>query len=187
MTIIGNPKSKCRAKAISCPAGRPETHPCAAATLAPAACADNLSRGNPGAIAALRAHGDASRLRFVAADLSDRGALLAALLGAGRPVDAVMHFAAVAYVAESTQQPLRYWHNITTNTVTLLEAMDAAGVRQLVYSSTCAVYGNAEEMPVTEETPPRPNNPYGHAKLAAEWAIRHYAASNKAFSAAILR
>lgn len=58
---------------------------------------------------------------------------------------------------------------------------------QLVYSSTCAVYGNTKQLPVTEATPPTPNNPYGTAKLAAEHAIRHYAASQPDFRSTILR
>ncbi|KAL4310310.1 hypothetical protein GQ457_01G037980 [Hibiscus cannabinus] len=67
--------------------------------------------------------------------------------------DAVMHFAAVAYVGESTLDPLKYYHNITSNTLVVLESMAAHGVRTLIYSSTCATYGEPEKMPITEETP----------------------------------
>ncbi|KAF3339900.1 UDP-arabinose 4-epimerase 1 [Carex littledalei] len=67
--------------------------------------------------------------------------------------DAVMHFAAVAYVGESTLEPLRYYHNITSNTLVVLEAMAAHGVKTLIYSSTCATYGEPDKMPITEETP----------------------------------
>ncbi|KAL0363704.1 UNVERIFIED_CONTAM: putative UDP-arabinose 4-epimerase 3 [Sesamum calycinum] len=69
--------------------------------------------------------------------------------------DAVMHFAAVAYVGESTLDPLKYYHNITSNTLVVLEAMAAHGVKTLIYSSTCATYGEPEKMPITEETPQR--------------------------------
>lgn len=80
-----------------------------------------------------------------------------------------------------------YYHNITANTVSLLEAMAKAGVTRLVYSSTCAVYGNPAVLPITEETPPEPINPYGRSKLMAERAVRDYAAANPGFNAAILR
>ncbi|KAG5569860.1 hypothetical protein H5410_059626 [Solanum commersonii] len=82
--------------------------------------------------------------------------------------DAVMHFAAVAYVGESTQEPLRYYHNITSNTLLLVKAMATYGVKTLIYSSTCATYGEPEKMPITEETPQAPINPYGKAKKMAE-------------------
>ncbi|GAB2209312.1 hypothetical protein Droror1_Dr00026522 [Drosera rotundifolia] len=67
--------------------------------------------------------------------------------------DVLMHFAAVAYVGESTLEPLRYYHSITSNTLGVLEAMAAHGVKTLIYSSTCATYGEPEKMPIIEETP----------------------------------
>ncbi|EMS60764.1 putative UDP-arabinose 4-epimerase 3 [Triticum urartu] len=82
--------------------------------------------------------------------------------------DAVMHFAAVAYVGESTMEPLRYYHNITSNTLLILEAMASHGVKTLIYSSTCATYGEPEKMPIIETTPQLPINPYGKAKKMAE-------------------
>ncbi|VAH51915.1 unnamed protein product [Triticum turgidum subsp. durum] len=82
--------------------------------------------------------------------------------------DAVMHFAAVAYVGESTQEPLRYYHNITSNTLTVLEAMAAHNVKTLIYSSTCATYGEPDTMPIVETTPQIPINPYGKAKKMSE-------------------
>jgi len=88
--------------------------------------------------------------------------------------DAVMHFAAVAYVGESTIDPLRYYHNITSNTLTVLEAMAAHGVKKLIYSSTCATYGEPAQMPITEETPQVPINPYGKAKKMAEDIIQDF-------------
>ena len=93
----------------------------------------------------------------------------------------------MAYVGESVAEPLRYYHNITANTVVVLEAMERFGVRRLVYSSTCATYGNAEKLPITEETPTNPINPYGRSKLMAEQAVRDYAASSPLFQGAILR
>jgi UDP-glucose 4-epimerase len=124
---------------------------------------DNLSRGNMGAVRVLEAHAKPGQLSTVIGDIGDR-ALVERVLVHSR-VDIVMHFAAIAFVGESTREPLRYWHNITSNTLGLLEAMDRAGVRRLIYSSTCATYGNAEEMPITEQTPTVPVNPYAHRQL----------------------
>jgi UDP-arabinose 4-epimerase len=80
-----------------------------------------------------------------------------------------------------------YYLNVTTNTRHVLEAMQTAGVTQIVYSSTCATYGNPTLMPITESTPQNPVSPYGSAKLAAERMIQEYVASNAAVSAIILR
>ncbi|KAG5562339.1 hypothetical protein RHGRI_005165 [Rhododendron griersonianum] len=77
-------------------------------------------------------------------------------------------YPSVAYVGESTLDPLKYYHNITSNTLVVLEAMAAHGVSILIYSSTCATYGEPEQMPITEETPQLPINPYGKAKKMAE-------------------
>ncbi|CAH1440863.1 unnamed protein product [Lactuca virosa] len=128
---------------------------------------DNLSRGNLGAIKVLQdlfpEHG---RLQFIYADLGDPKAVNK--IFAENAFDAVMHFAAVAYVGESTLDPLKYYHNITSNTLGVMEAMSAHNVNTLIYSSTCATYGEPEKMPITEETPQLPINPYGKAKKMAE-------------------
>ncbi|XP_042521011.1 probable UDP-arabinose 4-epimerase 2 [Macadamia integrifolia] len=128
---------------------------------------DNLSRGNIGAIKVLQEQfPEPDRLQFIYADLGDAKAVNR--IFAENAFDAVMHFAAVAYVGESTLEPLRYYHNITSNTLGVLEAMAAHGVKTLIYSSTCATYGEPEQMPITEETPQVPINPYGKAKKMAE-------------------
>jgi UDP-arabinose 4-epimerase len=101
--------------------------------------------------------------------------------------DLVIHFAAVAYVGESSTNPLLYYKNITANTGNVLEAMSRGGVSKIVYSSTCATYGNAEKMPITESTPQIPVNPYGRSKLLCEEMIKEYAAVNPSFDAVILR
>eukprot|EP00415_Alexandrium_ostenfeldii_P000860 UN0860 len=98
-----------------------------------------------------------------------------------------MHFAAIAFVGESTKYPVKYYMNISANTYGLLDEMNKAGVDKLIYSSTCATYGNADKMPITEETPTHPVNPYGRAKLAAETAIRDFSSANPSFKAVILR
>eukprot|EP00198_Chlamydomonas_reinhardtii_P005876 XP_001695212.1 NAD-dependent epimerase/dehydratase [Chlamydomonas reinhardtii] len=148
---------------------------------------DNLSRGNAGALRALRDMAPARRFRFLRLDLGERGALCGALQRAAPRPDLVMHFAAVAYVGESMRDPLQYYKNVTVNTVNVLDCMAAAGIKQLVYSSTCAVYGNPESLPVTEATPPKPINPYGQSKLMAEEVIRWYARSQPDFKSIILR
>jgi UDP-arabinose 4-epimerase len=113
---------------------------------------DNLSRGNIGAIEELQGlFPEPGRLQFIYADLGDSKHVNK--IFAKNAIDAVMHFAAVAYVSESMAEPLRYYHNITFNTLTLLEAMKAHKVRKLIYSSTCATYGEPKEMPITEDTP----------------------------------
>jgi UDP-glucose 4-epimerase len=81
---------------------------------------------------------------------------------------AVLHFAAVAEVGESVRVPEKYWWNDTVGSLSLLDAMRGAGVGTLVFSSTCAVYGEPRSMPITEDTPAAPINPYGASKLAVD-------------------
>ncbi|BAW96969.1 UDP-glucose 4-epimerase [[Synechococcus] sp. NIES-970] len=83
-------------------------------------------------------------------------------------IDAVMHFAAYAYVGESVTEPAKYYRNNVVGTLTLLEAMVAAGVKQFVFSSTCATYGEPTEIPIPESHPQNPINPYGMSKLMVE-------------------
>ncbi|PON77651.1 NAD(P)-binding domain containing protein [Trema orientale] len=97
-----------------------------------------------------------------------------------------MHFAAVAYVGESTLEPLRYYHNITSNTLLVLEAMAAHKVKTLIYSSTCATYGEPKKMPIIEETEQVPINPYGKAKKMAEDNILNFS-KNSDMAIMILR
>ncbi|KAJ4705678.1 UDP-arabinose 4-epimerase 1 [Melia azedarach] len=128
---------------------------------------DNLSRGNLGAVKILQElFPEPGRLQFIYADLGD--AKMVDKIFKENAFDAVMHFAAVAYVGESTLEPLRYYHNITSNTLVVLEAMAAHNVKTLIYSSTCATYGEPKKMPITEETPQIPINPYGKAKKMSE-------------------
>lgn len=106
------------------------------------------------------------KAEFVQGDLADAEKLRRVLVP-GR-FDAVMHFAAFLFVGESVEKPLLYYRNNVANTLNLLEAMEASGVRRMVFSSTCAVYGDAEELPLTEDLPKNPINPYGASKLAVE-------------------
>ena len=106
------------------------------------------------------------------ADLTDRAAL-DAILARWQPV-AVMHFAAFSQVAESVEDPGRYWRNNVLGSLTLAQAMVAAGCLKLVFSSTCATYGDQDGVLLTEDTPQRPTNPYGATKLAVEAMLRDF-------------
>lgn len=131
----------------------------------------------------------AAAFAFHHADVNDAKALDAAFTA--KPVDAVMHFAGVAYVGESNRDPLLYHRTNAAGTLSVLEAMDRHCVPRLVFSSSCVTYGDpgAAHLPVTEDAPQAPLNPYGHSKLAAERIVRDFAASRRipGFSAAILR
>ncbi len=102
-------------------------------------------------------------------------------------IECVMHFAALAYVGESVPKPLMYYDNNTGGTVSLLTAMDNAGVKRLVFSSTCATYGEPDRMPIVEDMPQSPINPYGWSKLFVERILKDYAAANSDFAYAALR
>jgi len=109
---------------------------------------------------------------LVVGDTGDR-ALLDGLF-ARRDIAAVMHFAAYAYVGESVQDPAKYYRNNVNGTLTLLEAMVAADVRQFVFSSTCATYGVPKTIPIPETHPQAPINPYGATKLMVEQILRDF-------------
>ncbi len=109
---------------------------------------------------------------FVAADLLDRPALDAVF--AAHAIAAVVHFAARCYVGESVRDPGRYYRNNTLGTLNLVEAMVAAGCKRIVFSSTCATYGEPDAVPIVETCAQRPINPYGHAKLACEYILRDF-------------
>lgn len=83
-------------------------------------------------------------------------------------IEAVMHFAAFAYVGESMREPALYFRNNVASTLTLLEAMRTCGARTIVFSSTCATYGNPEHIPISEDHSQHPVNPYGESKLMVE-------------------
>ena len=125
---------------------------------------DNLSEGHRKAID--------SRADFIKCDLEDRQSVERLL--ARRQPDAVMHFAANALVGESMQNPSKYFRNNIANGLNLLDAMVAAGVRKLIFSSTCALFGPPDRLPIDETMPARPINPYGESKLAFEKILRWY-------------
>jgi len=125
---------------------------------------DNLSEGHRAAID--------PRAQFVEGDLGDRQ-FVEKTLSKQKP-DAVMHFAANALVGESMQNPSKYFRNNVASGLNLLDAMVVAGVRKIIFSSTCAIFGPPEKLPIDETTPKRPINPYGESKLAFEKILRWY-------------
>jgi UDP-glucose 4-epimerase len=119
---------------------------------------DNLSEGHRFAID--------PRATFIQGDLNDSNSVSLAI-NTSKP-DAVMHFAANALVAESMQNPYKYFHNNVCGGLNLLNAMVENSVRQFVFSSTCATFGTPDRVPIDEETPQNPINPYGESKLIFE-------------------
>ncbi len=109
---------------------------------------------------------------FVHAGIGDRDAVEAVLRD--HRIDAVIHFAANAYVGESMHDPGKYFRNNVTGTLGLLEAMQACDVRTIVFSSSCATYGIPDQVPITESTPQAPINPYGESKLICERFLRWF-------------
>jgi len=121
---------------------------------------DNLSRGHREAVP--------DKARLVEVDLLDAERLDAAV---AEGFDGALHFAAFALVAESVAQPELYYRNNVVGSLNLLDALRAASVKRLVFSSTCAVYGEPEVIPMNETTPARPVNAYGASKLAVDGMI----------------
>lgn len=113
--------------------------------------------------------------RLIVGDLADGPALEGVLRARG--IEAVMHFAAFASVPESVAEPAKYFRNNVVGSLNLLDAMRAAGVPRIVFSSTAAVYGVPDVVPIPEDAPKRPINPYGFTKLAIERALSDYAAA----------
>jgi UDP-arabinose 4-epimerase len=109
---------------------------------------------------------------FVEMDLGDRGGL--AQVFHEYRIDAVIHFAAFAYVGESMRQPAAYFRNNVVNTLNLLDAMRESGIGRIVFSSTCATYGEPHEIPIPENHPQQPVNPYGESKLMVERLLAWY-------------
>ena len=121
---------------------------------------DNLSTGHPWAVL----YGE-----LAVGDLADRKRLMEVM--AGFRADAVIHFAASIQVEESVREPLMYYRNNVVNSLNLLEAMQTLGIRRLIYSSSAAVYGNPEAIPVDETAPMNPINPYGATKMVMEQVL----------------
>jgi len=112
----------------------------------------------------------AQGFELVEGDIADEATLRPVLAR----VDAVMHFAAHAYVGESVENPRKYFRNNVVAALSLLNCAMDAGIRRFVFSSTCAVYGISEQIPITEQTPREPVNPYGASKVFFENALEAY-------------
>lgn len=125
---------------------------------------DNLSEGHRSAVP--------PAARFVKADLADRAQVQEALAASG--AEAVIHFAANALVGESVQNPAKYFRNNVAHGLNLLDAMCACEVKKIIFSSTCATYGNPDRVPMTEDHAQRPLNPYGLSKMMFEQILKWY-------------
>jgi UDP-glucose-4-epimerase GalE len=112
----------------------------------------------------------AQGFELVEGDIADNAKLGSVLAG----VDAVMHFAAHAYVGESVENPRKYFQNNVIGALSLLNSVLDAGIRRFIFSSTCAVYGVVEQVPITEHAPREPVNPYGVSKFFFENALEAY-------------
>ncbi|MDQ2836654.1 MAG: UDP-glucose 4-epimerase GalE [Actinomycetota bacterium] len=134
---------------------------------------DDLSTGHADAVPA--------GARFVHTSITEADPVLA-----GADFEAVLHFAAKSLVAESVEAPQLYWHNNVTGSLALLESMRRHGVRQIVFSSTAATYGEPDSAPISESAPTRPTNPYGASKLAVDQMLAGYATAY-GFAAVSLR
>jgi UDP-glucose 4-epimerase len=145
---------------------------------------DDLSNSSPVAVERVRELAD-GELTFHELDLRDTAALDAVLTN--EPVEAVVHFAGLKAVGESVADPLRYFQVNLGSTLSLLDAMARHEIRQLVFSSSCTVYGDPDEVPVTESAALRTTNPYGRTKLMIEDMLRDVAASDPSWTITLLR
>ncbi len=143
---------------------------------------DNLCKGSMRAIEALRKIGE---FEFVQESLENTPAI--EKLFKREKFDAIIHFAAFIEVFESTQNPLKYYLNNTANAMNLIALANKYGVKDFIFSSTAATYGEPGVPQVSEETPQNPINPYGRSKLMVEWVLKDAAAANPNFKYGILR
>ncbi len=135
---------------------------------------DNLSKGHKSAI---------GNMKFVEGDLADSRLLVETLEKFS--IEAVMHFAAFIEVGESVQMPLKFYRNNLCCTENLLSAMEIVGVEKFVFSSTAAVYGIPKKVPIAEDSPTEPINPYGQTKLAVERMCHYQSRTGKLVFAAL--
>lgn len=143
---------------------------------------DNLCKGSMRAIEALRKIGE---FEFVQESLENTPAI--EKLFKREKFDAIIHFAAFIEVFESTQNPLKYYLNNTANAMNLIALANKYGVKDFIFSSTAATYGEPDIPQVSEDTPQNPINPYGRSKLMVEWVLKDAAAANPNFKYGILR
>ena len=135
---------------------------------------DNLSKGHRAAV---------KSAEFAKGDLADYQVIVNTLRR--YKIEAVMHFAAFIEVGESIQAPLKYYRNNVSNTQILLSAMQEMDVEKFIFSSTAAVYGNPQQLPIKEDSPKQPINPYGESKLAVEMMCHYQCQAGKLRYAAL--
>ena len=145
---------------------------------------DNLINSSQESLARVRQITEAD-LEFYEVDLLDLPALEKVFQSA--KFDAVIHFAGLKAVGESVEIPVRYYHNNLTGTFNLCKAMEKYGVKNFVFSSSATVYGEPYTVPITEEFPTQPTNPYGHTKLMIEQVLTDFQAADTTRNVAILR
>jgi len=145
---------------------------------------DNLSNSKPEAVKRIRELTNKD-FRFYPVDLLDKPALSAVFMD--NRIDAVIHFAGLKAVGESVEIPLRYYHNNVTGTIILCEVMQEFGVKKMVFSSSATVYGMPERVPISEDFPLCPTNPYGRTKFMIEQILQDLYVADNQWSIALLR
>ena len=145
---------------------------------------DNFSNSSPEALKRVQAL-TGKTLDLVTGDVND-SALLDRVFATNQ-IGAVIHFAGLKAVGESVAEPLTYYHNNVSGAVTLLQAMQKAGVHDLVFSSSATVYGDPASLPITEDFPTSATNPYGRSKLMIEEMLRDLYRSDASWNLALLR
>jgi len=145
---------------------------------------DNLANSSAEALARVKAISGKSVV-FEPVDVLDTTAL--ARVFNDHAIEAVVHFAGLKAVGESVAEPARYYQTNVQGTLNLIQAMQTHGVSQLVFSSSATVYGDPATVPITEDAPLGPTNPYGRTKLVAEMLLRDHAAANSEWSVVLLR
>lgn len=145
---------------------------------------DNLSNSKPEAIKRIRAL-TGRDFRFYPVDILDKPALSAVFMD--NRINAVIHFAGLKAVGESVEIPLHYYHNNVTGTLVLCEVMQEYGVKKMVFSSSATVYGMPERVPISEDFPLAPTNPYGRTKLMIEQILQDLQQADPQWSIALLR
>jgi UDP-glucose 4-epimerase len=146
-------------------------------------CLDNFCNSSPEAVKRVEKIAG-KRITTVIGDVRDREVLARVF---HRPIDGVMHFAALKAVGESVEEPVAYYDNNVGGALALLDAMDRKGVRCFIFSSSATVYGAPDELPLTEAAPIRPVNPYGQTKAIVEQVLRDWCHANAAHTAVSLR
>lgn len=146
---------------------------------------DDLSNSSPEALRRIEELGGRPLAGFVEADVRDRRALEG--IFAAHEVEAVIHFAALKAVGESVAQPLAYYDNNLQGLLSVLQAMDAADCRRMVFSSSATVYGDPASVPIREDFPTTATNPYGWTKLMGEQILRDLANADGRWNVVLLR